>query len=422
MAKSDLLFLGIVATIPIQLSKFFWPDFSYVLGIPVDYQAITFYASDLFIFAYLILFTLEHARKLPQILADRKILVASLALFNLYLAISALLISPSKAVSLYSSLRVFQFSLLALFAQITLSSNRLSNLSQKLLLFSAFWQSSVVILQFIFQKSLGLWILGERSFDSTTTGIAHTGLMGSQLLRPYGTFPHPNVVGAFLVITLLVSLPTWHRTTARIPALSTVIVALLAAILTFSKTAILALGTSLLVAVGKVGYILLGLSLLILLVIVGPTLLPDGQLASVAERLILAQAAFDITLKNPLFGVGSGNFIAELARLNLFSLSEVRLLQPVHNVFLLILAESGIAGLLLFALFLAVVAKRVDSSQKLVLFMVILIYASTDHFFWTLHQGRLLFWLAIAFILSSPKTENSAKSVNRKAQLLSNRR
>ena len=46
------------------------------------------------------------------------------------------------------------------------------------------------------------WYLGERSFYASTPGIAAVSFQGRLLLRPYATFPHPNVFGGFLAIVL----------------------------------------------------------------------------------------------------------------------------------------------------------------------------------------------------------------------------
>ena len=123
---------------------------------------------------------------------------------------------------------------------------------------------------------------------------------------------------------------------------------------------------------------------------------------SIAERLSLSQAALDISLKNPLAGVGPTNFIPELAKLNLYSISQTRLLQPVHNIFLIFLVETGVVGLLLFTAVLFAVASRANSKAKQALLVVLLCFASIDHFFITIHQGQLLFWLALGYILAIP--------------------
>ena len=50
--------------------------------------------------------------------------------------------------------------------------------------------------EFIKQASLNglFWWLGERTFTSSTPGIAKAVIDGRLLMRPYATFPHPNVL------------------------------------------------------------------------------------------------------------------------------------------------------------------------------------------------------------------------------------
>ncbi len=404
MRLSKFFFLATLAAIPIQLGKFFWVDFSYILGIPVDYRAVTLYFVDLVLLAYLATFLVENFKNLKKLFVSRKIVILILIAINLYFFASAFLTQKPLA-PLYFSLKFLEFSLFGLFASVTIESKEFYKFGSRILGFTLAWQSLLIALQFIFQKSLGLWFLGERAFDASTVGIAHIEIFGKQLLRPYGTFPHPNVMGAFLIIGyLLWSTPQAIRK-KQIPQKLISVVTFCAIILTFSKSALLALISYALVQITSIKYGALALIGIIGSLILYLKSVPESQIASISERLLLAQAAFDITLKNPFLGVGSGNFIGELASLNLYSISEVRLLQPVHNIFLLIMAENGLIGLFLVTLLLAVVLKNANSKIKIALFIIVLVYATTDHFFWTLNQGRLLFWLAIGYILASPKAK-----------------
>src|SRR3990167_538799 len=106
--------------------------------------------------------------------------------------------------SVWFSSKVFEFSLFSVFAQLTLTKNRVYNLSLVILAISIFWQAYVMFMQFVFQKSLGLWFLGERNFSVDTPSIAHVYIFGKQLLRPYGTFPHPNVAAAFFAVGFII--------------------------------------------------------------------------------------------------------------------------------------------------------------------------------------------------------------------------
>src|SRR3972149_2669723 len=65
MTFSGRLFLASVLTLPLQLNKFFFGEFSYVLGIPIDYRAIAIYLSDIFIVAYLCAVLFKNSRVKP---------------------------------------------------------------------------------------------------------------------------------------------------------------------------------------------------------------------------------------------------------------------------------------------------------------------------------------------------------------------
>jgi O-antigen ligase len=103
--------------------------------------------------------------------------------------------------------------------------------------------------------------------------------------------------------------------------------------------------------------------------------------------------------KNWLFGSGIGNYTKTLA------VKEPQrpwyYLQPVHNTFLLVWAETGIFGLLFFIallgfLFLQSVKKKnILSLSILSILAIIMIF---DHYLWSLHFGILFFWIIIGFI------------------------
>ena len=401
MRKSDIFFLLAVASLPIQLNKFFFPEFSYVLGIPIDYRAIAIYFSDILIIGYLVLFFIEYRGKISKIVIPNKEFLTILTIFNIYLLLSSIFFSQSKEASTWFNIKIFLMSLTSFAAIISLEKPKIFQFFQRVLTISLVWQAVVIILQFFLQRSIGLWFLGERSFDTSTVNIAHIQILGVQFLRPYGTFPHPNVAAAFFVIGLLL---IW-KIKSKLYS-----VALTAAlILTGSKAALFSLVLA--VSLSKLKYLMLGFAVTLLGAWLFLKSITEFQIASIAERLILSQAALDIAVKNILFGVGSNNFILELSKLDLSSLAQIRLLQPVHNVFLLIIAENGLIGFLLFAALLFTVLKnaslpagKAKSQLKIILFTIILIFASVDHFFWTLHQGQMLFFLSLSYILSKSDT------------------
>lgn len=406
MTISERLFLVTIAALPIQLGKFFFLDHSYVLGIPIDYRALTFYLSDITIILFTAAAILENRKKIGIVAKTFKPYIVALLIFNFYLILSAVFFSVSREASYFFSSKFFAFSLFSVFAANALQSKNVRGNWLLVLGASVFWQALVIVAQFARQGSIGLQFLGERSFDTGTVQIAHSQLNGREFLRAYGTFPHPNLAAAYLAFSLIILFGE-IKSQSKL-ALTKIIfaaVAILAILLTFSKSAAAFLTLGFLSRVKRLRELLILLPPAAIIAFFVAGNLFVYQIPSIAERLLLSQAALDIALVSPAFGVGSNNFILELASLDLISLSETRLLQPVHNVFLLILAENGIFGLILFATLLLVVSRYLDTKLKLIIFIGVLFYLSVDHFLWTLQQGQLLFWLIIAYIISKPQSK-----------------
>lgn len=410
MGKSRRILPFVVATLPIQLNKYFFTDSSFVLGIPIDYLAVSIYLSDFAIAAYLILFILDNYKKSRILFVQSKNFLVPLVLLNIYFFANAVLISKSPQTSAYFSLKLLEFSLFTLFASFDFSDKKTISQIKIIAAATLLWQSSLVILQFLFQKSIGIWFLGERSIDSSTASIAQMSLFGSQFLRPYGTFSHPNVLGACLVFFLILTTADLFKNNHNISNLKkfsyqklTVVLSLIACLFIYSKTAFFILILIPFIYSKNIKNIFISTVFIFLAVVFYINFVSYSHITSIAERLILFQAAYNITLINPLFGVGAGSFISELAKFNITSIAEVRLLQPVHNIFLLVLVENGIIGLLLLINYLFAIQKKVINTQKFILFLAIIIYFSVDHFLWTLQQGQFLFAVVSAYILSSPQ-------------------
>src|SRR3989344_3989659 len=408
MKASDLLFLATLFSLPVQLNKFFWPEFSFVFGIPQDLLAPAVYLSDVLIVFYVLVFIGEFIfkkntlDKLISVYKRQKFFISAVIAFNFYLLINALFVSGNPLLSFWFSSKVFEFSLFAVIAQITLSGNKVYKLSFMVLAISIFWQSCLLLLQFTLQRSLGLWFLGERSFSADTPSIAHVYIFGRQLLRPYGTFPHPNVAAAFFVVNFIILSAQQGSKSTKLNIFASAL-SLLSVISTFSKGAAVAIVASLVFIVKKPFYLTIVFFMAAFSAFMFFKNLPEAQVASIAERLVLSQAAVELIFKNPLFGIGSANFVHSLSAFNLFSIADVRLLAPVHNVFLLIFAEEGLIGLVLFLVLLYAALKNSSARWQFALAFALIVFLTVDHFLWTQQQGRFLFWLSLAYILRSPK-------------------
>jgi O-Antigen ligase len=278
------------------------------------------------------------------------------------------------------------------------------------IIISAFFQSIVAILQFIQQKSLGISIFKESIFSAYDPGIAKVIINGSIFIRSYGFFPHPNVLGGFLAVSLLLStayplifknkmfhvehpINTWLYRVL-------IFVQLLALLFSFSKSAILAFiigfimfiwgmhkmfhvehsgGTKDISDVPRgtfglqpkpdqcstwnIPYIIQKVSQMFhvehLLILTGVVLsviilfsfnLRFFLIQPFIERLFYTQSLRSLSQTYFFQGLGIGQFVFRMQEF----FDEKLLLwqfQPIHNVFLLIFSETGIVGFGLFMWF-----------------------------------------------------------------------
>lgn len=132
----------------------------------------------------------------------------------------------------------------------------------------------------------------------------------------------------------------------------------------------------------------------------------------VTDRKLYSNIAWQMTKAYPVFGVGLRNFVARMDEYN----SGPRLLpylhQPVHNIYLLILAELGIVGFAAFLWLLFEILRKGlkwgNGQAKLILltaFGGFLFLGFFDHYFLSLHQGGLMFWIIAGLVCSRLEAE-----------------
>lgn len=90
-------------------------------------------------------------------------------------------------------------------------SSRVLYLSLIVIAFSGFLQSLIAIYQFIVQRSVFASpilakITGESIIGTQIPGVAKIVVDSEKIIRAYGTFPHPNILGGFLIFTLLITI------------------------------------------------------------------------------------------------------------------------------------------------------------------------------------------------------------------------
>lgn len=319
----------------------------------------------------------------------------------------------------------------------TMSAWRVSLKSVALVvIFSAVLECGIAIPQYLTQHQLGLKFLGEKSLvtqhattahfqmpNKTLTSIDHVfsgGEASSSVIRAYGTLPHPNILGGFLVFSIFMSLYLYERSSKKGWIAVALFLQVITLFITYSRAALFALMGGLVIwmilhvikekkmpSVWKPAALGAILSLLLFY----PQLLHRGGLFSYNQsavesdqmRLSMQKVALSIIKDHPWFGVGFNNYLLAFQ-----SYAEGLNVQPifVHNIYLLIAAETGLIGLGWFLMFCGFIIYRgwrqrdsLEGRTLLALFLAILAIGAADYYPMVIQQTRLVFFLT-ALLLS----------------------
>lgn len=393
MKLHQRFFLLLIFFLPAQLGFHFWPPSSYVFGLRIDYLSFAFYLTDILLFLTLFSFFLEEKKtfsfEIKKFLRERWKILA----FFFFLFINCLL-SADQFSSFFKFLKLFEFFLLFLYvSKAKLEKQAVSNA----FLFSCLYISFIGMIQFFKKASIGgiFWWLGERDFTVLTPGIAKMTLGGELFLRPYSVLPHPNALAGFLLVSFLLFLGLSKR---RFLGFSSLVLIAPLFVLTASRSAYLALFAIFSFFFFKrFGLKKTLLFALFTLVVSWFAVDFESLLESSAfiQRVDLAKISLNMFLDNPFRGVGLNNFISSLPgyfqRINSFYF-----FQPVHNIFLLVLSETGLIGLFGFMFGLGIAFKRSFRNKFLFLgLVVVLITGLFDHYWLTLQQPMILFSVVV---------------------------
>jgi O-antigen ligase len=260
-------------------------------------------------------------------------------------------------------------------------------------------------------------------------------LTGDQvMLRPYGLTFHPNVLGGYLAVALVLGLPLLDRVYWR-PVWWLLFLGLLS---TFSRSAWLAAALMLPIAMlwlarresrlrRPLAHTALGAALMLLLggvlwhgqivARLDPVLprslsaetraaLPHTELRSLDQRAELLEVGMRVFTAHPLTGVGGGNFPVAMS-----STQTVHPPDQVHNVPLLLAAEVGFAGAALWLwLWLVPAGMAFRYAPSLDTWTLVLVCAALtvgivslfDHYPSALTAGRLLGVTVLGLLSQSP--------------------
>ncbi len=415
---------------------------------------------------------LNFASQILKILASRnnkknKFITVMIIIFVSF-SFFSIFYSPDKQLSTYSFIRLT--SAIALFFIIL---NIKFSWKKLLLIFllSALLQSGLGLWQFFSQKTFAGSFLGISEHNPNNPRVSAIITQKQRWLRSYGGFPHPNILGGYLAITLLFAIGLYLNKQSFFASLFlrfnhfrhfnqnnkikklrqyfhtgkyesicskiflvflvlSIIMLFATLISSFSRSAWLAFGIGFLLTFifnikEKNKKIILDLTKISILFFIIASIFifhfpqlfqtrlaikGEKEIKSITERIDYTVQAKNLIKSNWLGGVGIGNYtIANYQKIN--KPYPAWYFQPVHNVYLLIFAELGLIGFILFlGIIIMSLRSRPSGSGNLRTYknnifftanLSLLIIMLFDHYLWTSHFGLLFFWLIFGLTAKS---------------------
>ncbi|PIY69108.1 hypothetical protein COY90_02345, partial [Candidatus Roizmanbacteria bacterium CG_4_10_14_0_8_um_filter_39_9] len=379
------MFILLGLLLPTQLGKHFFLAFSYLLGVRIDYLAPTLYVTDCLV---LMLIVWNYSAVFSLFKSKLTVVLLSISFISIFFA-------TVPWIAFYKFAKIIE----VVFLFFVCKRNR-SYFPYLLggIFVSTGFEFFLSLSQLIQKHALEGWwyFLGERPLNLSMPSVAKASFQGTQILRPYGTFSHPNSMGGFYLFLFFMVL-TDGRIRNRIFKYVFFFLSTILIFISFSKATI---GTFIVLYViyslknAKACRIctaakLLSLPLAALLFFSWQT-----DPLSLQKRFELITQSLIVIQKNALFGVGLGNYL--VAQSHFPIKYPYFFLQPVHNIFLLIIAEVG----LVFAVIFLIIAfrfalKHVRNPAFLFPVLVLCITGMVDHYWITLEQNIIL--LAVFF-------------------------
>jgi len=371
----------------------------------------------------------------------------------LFVALVSVFVSNDKSVSIFRFLKLLEFVFLYIYIMYRKEFIKIADIC-RIFVIGGVLQAILAIAQFFKQSSLGLKFIEAGTYMPGAPGVA-TFVSGSEkVMRAYGSFPHPNVLGAFLMLAAFSFYWLWlsNAFKSRKTQMLYVICYMLhvfALFLTFSREVVLTF-----IFVSFVFFLfrffqlrtlyhteerlqdgkrLMILALFFVVFSIASALFVLPYFKTRFVDISLQEEAIDLRFfynkmavlmikEKPILGIGIGNFVdyshnfpAFLRAANKIANSggltghqiPEWIYQPAHNIYLLIASEIGILGAVLFIIFIllktikAIRPIRIKDFSQVVgpmifLFIGFLVIGLSDHFFWTLQSGGIMFWLALA--------------------------
>jgi len=388
-----------------------------------EYGSFSIYLSDILIAFLLLLFVIKFFKEKVDFkkLKIRKIwYLFALLEFFVFISIFA---ADLKTVAFYFYIKILLgFSLFLLLTELKLENKKIvfSILSGVLV------QSFIALWQFFLNFSKANKYLGMAEHNPSDLGVFVIELEDkTRLLRSYGGLDHPNILGVYCFFGLFILVKYYlgkrHSDALRKSDWGVFISAalmFLGMLLSFSKAAyiiffIFSFFLFFWMFFDKLRRVRVAQILLLFSIVfmvfsftnserfsermnVGSRL----ESRSNSERVLQISEAIQMSKKELLFGVGGGNYTDYLARQDYYRGKSWEY-QPVHNVFLLVLNEIGLFGMLVFSSIFFFYLYRLMKAKiyfDFIFLILIMITFMFDHWFWSLHFGILFLFLIFALL------------------------
>ncbi len=295
------------------------------------------------------------------------------------------------------------------------------------LLFGALLQSGLGIYQFFTQRAAPQTYLGMSYHEPHDLGVSVVETSYRRYLRAYGGMPHPNILGGYLAGVLLLGIILYfsEREPDSLGALVKDILLLLSLgvvwtglLLSFSRAAWIVFGLGLLFLLWRIGWrqkswrwgkliLVCGAIGIVLVSLLGEafaarfTLADREEVRSIRERIEYTYEARDLIAEHWWRGGGLGNYTYLLRQQLPFS-RPGWYYQPVHNIFLLVWAELGLVGLVLWLGLLLVLLWPLRRRKFGFLAFLFLVFMLVDHWLWTSHFGTLYLFFSWVLLEKMP--------------------
>jgi O-antigen ligase len=299
------------------------------------------------------------------------------------------------------------------------------------ILLSGLIQGLVALQQFFSQQILANKWLGLAEHLPETLGTSVVLVNGDRILRSYGSLPHPNILGGFLFVAIFVGIylllkfykeledSKWSKKFIRQNLLRYLFIVISLIITTygllasFSRSALLALAVSMVSVLlinifqNKWRVVKVFLKYFVVLFVIFYSfnwMIPGAWQArwtignhleaqSITQRVDTFEQLKLDGPKEILFGQGLGMNTYDIWQQN--PNQTVYNIQPIHDIFLLALAEIGLIGIIILIALVRLILRKADKVDVLAssLLLGLIIIGIFDHYLWTSWTG----WLLLTF-------------------------